>query len=82
MIKSIPQRILRNENSKIINEVISGETFVVTRNGKPVAELRPLKLKKLIFIDKFNLKEIVRTIPHIDSQRYRNDIDKFISQSL
>ena len=35
----ISQRELRNDNAEIMRRVEAGETFVVTRNGKPVADL-------------------------------------------
>lgn len=37
----IPQRDLRNHNAKIIERVIGGESFVVTRDGIPVADVIP-----------------------------------------
>ncbi len=43
MAKTIAQRELRNQNAKVIEAVTAGETFVVTRNGEPVAELRPIR---------------------------------------
>ncbi len=41
MARTIPQRELRNESAKLMDAVAAGETFVVTRHGEPVAELRP-----------------------------------------
>ena len=41
MSRTIPQRELRNQNAQIIDAVASGATFIITRNGEPVAELRP-----------------------------------------
>jgi prevent-host-death family protein len=41
MATRIPQRELRNDNASILNRVEAGETFVVTRNGVPVADLSP-----------------------------------------
>lgn len=38
MAKTIPQRVLRNDNAKVIDAVAAGETFVVTRGGEPGAE--------------------------------------------
>lgn len=38
----IAQRTLRNEISDILRRTSQGETFTITVNGKPVAELRPL----------------------------------------
>lgn len=37
----IPQRELRNDNAAILNRVEAGESFVVTRNGVPVADVVP-----------------------------------------
>ncbi len=42
MSETIGQRQLRNDNAEIMRRVEAGESFVVTRNGKPVAELRPV----------------------------------------
>jgi prevent-host-death family protein len=39
--ETIGQRELRNDNAKIIHRVLAGESFVVTRNGVPVADLIP-----------------------------------------
>jgi prevent-host-death family protein len=37
----IPQRELRNNNADVLNRVEAGESFVVTRNGVPVADVVP-----------------------------------------
>jgi prevent-host-death family protein len=39
----IAQRELRNDNAKVLNAVCAGQTFIITRNGEPVAELRPVR---------------------------------------
>lgn len=41
MATRIPQRELRNNNADILSRVAAGETFVVTRNGVPVADVTP-----------------------------------------
>jgi prevent-host-death family protein len=41
MAETIGQRELRNDNAEIIRRVLSGESFVITRNGVPVADLIP-----------------------------------------
>jgi len=38
---TISQRELRNDNADIMRRVEQGETFVVTRNGTPIADLVP-----------------------------------------
>jgi prevent-host-death family protein len=37
----IGQRELRNDNAEIMRRVETGESFTVTRNGRPVADLVP-----------------------------------------
>jgi prevent-host-death family protein len=41
-MRHISQRELRNDNAEVIRLVESGESFIVTRNGTPVARLAPL----------------------------------------
>jgi prevent-host-death family protein len=41
MKTAIGQRELRNDNAEIMRRVEAGEGFVVTRNGRPVADLVP-----------------------------------------
>lgn len=46
MTQVVSQRELRNDNGPILRAVVEqGETFIVTRNGVPSAELRPLQEK-------------------------------------
>lgn len=40
--RSIPQRELRNNVSKVLRAAEAGETFTVTVRGRPVARLIPL----------------------------------------
>lgn len=40
---TIAQRDLRNESGDILRRVEAGEHFVVTRGGRPVAELIPVR---------------------------------------
>jgi prevent-host-death family protein len=44
---SVGVRELRQDASKILNLVKSGESVIVTEWGKPVAEIRPLKITSL-----------------------------------
>jgi prevent-host-death family protein len=50
--RTIGQRELRNQNAQILDAVEAGMTFVVTRNGEPVAELRPLARGHRPFVSK------------------------------
>jgi prevent-host-death family protein len=42
MNRTITQRELRNQSAAVLREMEAGRTIVVTRNGTPVAELRPI----------------------------------------
>ena len=60
MPRTIPQRDLRNENAKVIDAVTAGETFIVTRNGEPVAELRPMRGGRRTFITRDEVASLAR----------------------
>lgn len=40
--RRISQRELRNESGAVLRAVEAGESFIITNNGRPVAELRPI----------------------------------------
>ncbi len=63
----------------MIDRVIGGDTFVVTRDGHEVAELRPLHPRPL---DAATLLGRWRRLPHIDPGRFRDDIDSALDASL
>jgi len=82
MATTIGQRELRNDNAKVIDAVVAGETFVVTRNGTPVAELRPVSRGRATFVSRAALIEAARRGPSLDADRFRRDLDLSIDQSL
>ncbi|MDQ3715728.1 MAG: type II toxin-antitoxin system prevent-host-death family antitoxin [Actinomycetota bacterium] len=75
MAKIIAQRELRNENAKVIDAVTAGETFVVTRNGQPVAELRPLRAGRRTFISREEVAALSSANVRIDRDQFRADLD-------
>jgi prevent-host-death family protein len=82
MAKTIAQRDLRNENAKVIDAVTGGETFIVTRNGEPVAELRPLRAGRRTFITRDEVAGLAAAGVRIDHRRFRDDLDRLIDQGL
>ncbi len=82
MAKTIAQRELRNENAKVIEAVAAGESFVVTRNGEPVAELRPLRAGRRTFVSREEVAALAATGVRIDRHRFRTDLDTVIDQGL
>ena len=76
----IAQRELRNDNAKVIEAVAAGATFVVTRNGVPVAELRPIRTKSRPTVPKAELVVLAASGPHVDLHHFRADLDRLIDQ--
>ena len=72
-------RDLRNHGGEVIDRVRSGERVTITRDGEPVAELRPLPRRRLTTAA---LIEQVRSLPPVDPDRLRAEIDVLIDQSL
>ena len=71
-------RDLRNHGGEVIDRVARGARVIVTRDGEPVAELRPLPRRPL---SASALIERFRNLPSVDPCRFRADIDAVIDQS-
>ncbi len=82
MAKTIAQRELRNDNARVIEAVAAGESFVVTRNGVPVAELRPIVQTRRTFVPVAELRLLAATGPQINRERFRADLDQVVDQGL
>lgn len=80
MGRTISQRELRNDSAAVLREVEAGETLVVTRNGTPVAELRPLGPRR--FVPRERMIHGAKTAPRIDYARFRADVDAVLDQRL
>ena len=75
-MRTITQRQLRNDSAAILREVQAGESLIVTRNGTPVAELRPVSPRR--FVPREAIAEAARGAPRIDLARFRSDLDTFV----
>jgi prevent-host-death family protein len=82
MAQTIAQRELRNDNAKVIDAVAAGETFAVTRNGVPVAELRPIERPCRTFVAREDLMALGAAGPHVDLVNFRADLDRIVDQDL
>lgn len=82
MVRTIAQRDLRNENAKVIDAVTAGETFVVTRNGEPVAELRPIRAGRRTFISRDEVAALAGAAVRIDHRQFRHDLGLVIDQGI
>jgi prevent-host-death family protein len=79
MKAEVAVRDLRNHGGEILDRVASGETLTVTRDGDPVAELRPLPRRPL---QAGLLLERWRVLPAVDPAKLRADIDDFLDPGL
>ncbi len=57
-----------------------GEDFVVTRQGVPVGELRPVRRRR--FVARDTLLAAVAGAPFIDPDGFRDDVDSVLEQSI
>jgi prevent-host-death family protein len=76
--RSITQRELRNDSGEIMRAVDRGESFVVTRNGVPVADLVPHRRPR--FADTAELVAAFATLPPLDAGVFRADVDRVLDQ--
>ena len=80
MAESVTQRELRNDSGEIMRRLDEGESFVVTRNGVPVAELTPLRRHR--FVPAAAVVAMFRNAPTIDPGRFRADVDAWAGQDI
>jgi prevent-host-death family protein len=72
-------RELRNRGGDVVDRVAAGEHFTVTRDGRPVAELRPYRstpLSAAVVLRRW------RRLPPVDLRRFRGDVDDVIDPRL
>jgi prevent-host-death family protein len=72
-------RDLRNRGGEVVDRAAGGELITITRGGKRVAELRPLKAPGL---SAQALVERRRHLPAVDPGALRRDIDQVIDPGL
>jgi prevent-host-death family protein len=71
-------RDLRNHGGEVIDAVASGESMTVTRQGRPVARLVPIREGGT---SRAELKSSWVAVPHVDYAQLRRDVDEVIDQS-
>lgn len=75
MRETIGQRELRNDNAAIIRRVVAGESFVVTRNGVPVADLIPHQARQESRRRRTlaEIQQRFRQLPPMDREQWRRE---------
>jgi len=79
-VRTITQRELRNDSGAILRDVQAGQVILITRNGVPVAELRPLPPRR--FVTRAVIADAARRAPRVDADRWRADLDAVVDQSV
>jgi prevent-host-death family protein len=78
--RKITQRELRNDSGAILRAVEGGTTFVVTRNGTPIAELNPLRRRT--FVPTAHVMVMFAHEAPLDAERFFTDLDSVVEQGL
>lgn len=72
-------RDLRNNGGRVLERVANGESLTVTLDGRPIAELRPLRGRAL---SATTLLARWRRLPRLDPATLRADIDRALDAAL
>ncbi|ALJ21603.1 prevent-host-death protein [Microbacterium sp. No. 7] len=72
-------RDVRNQGGRVLDEVARGSTFIVTRDGAPIAELRPIRRKGLSAAELIARR---RMLPDMEPDTLRRDIDMIVDMTL
>lgn len=79
MSDAVSVRELRNNGAEVLRRVERGENVVVTRDGMPVAELRPLPRRTPSTAELIRRR---RSMPRVDPVVFRADVDALLDSSL
>jgi prevent-host-death family protein len=71
-------RELRNQGGDVVDRAARGEPITITRSGRPVAELRPLRapLSADALLERWN------RLPAVDPVALQKDIDELLDWTL
>ncbi|MGO9034607.1 type II toxin-antitoxin system Phd/YefM family antitoxin [Mycobacterium sp.] len=78
-MESVTVRDLRNRGGEVLDRVERGERVIVTRDGRAVAELRPLPRRSARAVE---LIERRKGLPRVEPDVLRRDIDTVIDPTL
>lgn len=78
MNQVVTQRELRNSSAKIMDAVERGETLIVTRNGVPVAELRPIRRRT--FVSTAEVRRLFSGVRPADHAAMRAEMDVLLGE--
>lgn len=76
----ISQRDLRMRSREIMDAVERGESFTVTRDGREIGELIPLR-RPVRFISRDVFARASRSLPLIDADSFTADLDAAVDDA-
>lgn len=76
----ISQRELRNDSAAVLREVQAGRRLTVTRNGVPIAELRPVAAGR--FVPRAVIAAAIDLGPAIGGDVFFADLDAVVDQGI
>jgi prevent-host-death family protein len=71
-------RELRNQGGEVVDRAAAGEQITITRDGRPVAELRALRPQ----LTAAAILERARRLPAMDPVALRRDIDELLDWTI
>jgi prevent-host-death family protein len=78
-MESVTVRDLRNKGGEVLDRVERGECVIITRDGRAVAELRPLPRRSARTAELIARR---KALPPVDDVELRRDIDAVVDPSL
>jgi prevent-host-death family protein len=78
-VSDVSIRELRNHGGEVIERVERGERLTITRDGRRVAELRPLRpagTSSTVLVERWS------RLPQLDADELREDIDQAVDPQL
>jgi len=78
-VAEVTIRELRNKGGDVVDRVVRGERLTVTRDGRPVAELHPIRQDG---VDGGTLLRRWQHLPPVDSAELRADLGSVIESGL
>jgi antitoxin (DNA-binding transcriptional repressor) of toxin-antitoxin stability system len=71
-------RELRNQGGEVVDRAAAGEPITITRSGRPVAELRALRVP----LSADAVLQRARRLPAMDPIALRRDLDELMDSTL
>jgi prevent-host-death family protein len=68
-------RDLNVKSSELARRAQAGEVIVITDRGRPIADLGPHR-SGLLFARKDDVQRTFRSLPWVDPDRFRDDLDR------